>query len=140
MPGGGRRSALQALKQPHVRLDALRQSQAVELEFPVGRLDLATLETSVKYEGYLRRQEVEVARRNRDEDRGIPQSFPYQSVPGLSREVMERLGQVRPATLGQALRVPGVTPAAIAVIAIYLRKFTAPRHTGDLKQQAESHN
>jgi tRNA uridine 5-carboxymethylaminomethyl modification enzyme len=88
------------------------------------RIDLASVETAVKYEGYLRRQEREVGRAKREESRTIPESFQFSSVPGLSNEVVARLSQVRPTTLGQALRIPGLTPAAVAVIAAHLSRST----------------
>jgi tRNA uridine 5-carboxymethylaminomethyl modification enzyme len=72
----------------------------------------------------LKRQEAEIERAKRDERRRIPARFPFDRVPGLSREIVQRLSQVRPDTLGQALRVPGVTPAAIAVIAAYVGRFS----------------
>ena len=78
------------------------------------------METTVKYAGYLRRQEAEVERARRDERRRIPPDFPFHRVPGLSREVVQRLSQVRPDTLGQALRIPGMTPAAVAVLSSYV--------------------
>ncbi len=83
-------------------------------------LDATSVETTVKYAGYLRRQESEIERARKDERRRIPSNFPFERVPGLSREVVQRLSQVRPDTLGQALRIPGVTPAAVAVLAAYV--------------------
>ena len=74
----------------------------------------------MKYEGYLRREAALVARARREERRRIPEGFAFAGVPGLSREVVERLTEVRPQTLGQALRVPGVTPAAVAVVSAYV--------------------
>jgi len=85
-------------------------------------LDVATVETSLKYEGYLRRQEADIAKRSREENRRIPREFHYAKVPGLSAEVIQRLSQIQPETLGQALRVPGVTPAAMAVLSSYLSR------------------
>jgi tRNA uridine 5-carboxymethylaminomethyl modification enzyme len=70
-----------------------------------------------KYAGYLKRHDAQVARTRADEARPIPQDFVYAGVPGLSREVVERLSSVRPGTIGQASRVPGVTPAAVAIVA-----------------------
>ena len=84
---------------------------------------MASVETSVKYAGYLRRQEAEVARARKDERRRIPSGFPFHRVPGLSREAVQRLSQVRPDTLGQALRIPGLTPAAVAVLASYIGRL-----------------
>ena len=85
--------------------------------------DLSSLEGTVRYDGYLRRQAAELARAERDERRAIPAGFAFSRVPGLSREVVERLSHVQPVTLGQALRVPGVTPAAVAVIAVYVKRL-----------------
>jgi tRNA uridine 5-carboxymethylaminomethyl modification enzyme len=86
-------------------------------------LDLASAETAIKYAGYLRRQEAEIVRARKAERRKIPQNFPFQRVPGLSREVVQRLSQIQPDTLGQALRIPGVTPAAVAVLAAYVGRI-----------------
>ena len=86
-------------------------------------VEMSSVETVVKYEGYLRRQEATVGRRERDERRRIPAGFPFAAVPGLSREVVERLSAVVPETLGQAGRVPGVTPAAVAVLGAYVRRW-----------------
>jgi tRNA uridine 5-carboxymethylaminomethyl modification enzyme len=82
--------------------------------------DVSSVETEFKYEGYVRRQLASVERQQRQEGRAIPDHFRFLGVPGLSREMVERLTEVRPSTLGQASRVPGVTPAAVAVIAAYL--------------------
>ena len=68
-------------------------------------------------EGYLRRQELAVDRQRRQEGRAIPEDFVFAGIPGLSREMVERLSHIRPATLGHAARIPGVTPAAVALIA-----------------------
>jgi tRNA uridine 5-carboxymethylaminomethyl modification enzyme len=116
---GSRVSAESWLRQPQTKLAAL-PSDEFELALPLSRLDIPSVETTLKYEGYLRRQELEVARRLRDESRPIPSNFGYAAVPGLSTEIVQRLAQIRPETLGQAMRVPGVTPAAIAVLGIYI--------------------
>ena len=122
---GGRVSAFQALRRPETRLAALvaRGDVRIEARPGTGALDLVSVETEIKYEGYLRRQRAEVERGRREEGRPIPIDFRFEAVPGLSREIVERLTQVRPATLGQALRVPGVTPAAVAVIAAYVSRW-----------------
>ena len=88
-------------------------------------MDIASAETTVKYAGYLRRQESEIERSRKDERRRIPADFPFDRVPGLSREVVQRLTQVRPDTLGQALRIPGVTPAAVAVLGAFVGRLRA---------------
>jgi tRNA uridine 5-carboxymethylaminomethyl modification enzyme len=82
---------------------------------------LTTLETEIKYAGYLEQQERQVARIRSSHEMEIPEDFRYAGLPGLSREVCEKLERVRPANLGQATRIPGVTPAAIAVLEIHLR-------------------
>jgi tRNA uridine 5-carboxymethylaminomethyl modification enzyme len=83
------------------------------------------VETIVKYSGYLRRQESDVARSLRDEGRRIPAGFPFHRVPGLSTEAVQRLTQIRPDTLGQALRIPGMTPAAVAVLGSYVGRLSS---------------
>ena len=83
---------------------------------------LEQLEISVKYAGYIERQLDQVERFRRIEDVVIPPDFKYIDVSGLSREVQEKLDLGRPYTLGQASRIPGVTPAAIAVLSILLRR------------------
>lgn len=80
------------------------------------------LEVGVKYAGYIARQEDEVLRERRYEDLLIPVDFAYTAVSGLSREVEQKLTRSRPATLGQAGRISGVTPAAIALLLVHLRR------------------
>lgn len=86
-------------------------------------LDVASVETAVKYAGYLKREEAEVERFRKEERRRIPRGFPFERVPGLSREVIQRLSQIQPDTLGHALRIPGVTPAAVAVLSAYVGRL-----------------
>ncbi len=88
-------------------------------------LDEATLLAERKYEGYLRREAVRLARVRSQDAKPIPVWFEYEGIPGLSREVVERLTSVRPATIGQAARVPGVTPAAVAVVAARVSRPTS---------------
>jgi len=83
---------------------------------------LGELETEIKYAGYIRRQLEQVDRFHRLEDLAIPVGFNYQEVSSLSTEVREKLKLVAPRTLGQARRIPGVTPAAIAILAVLLRR------------------
>jgi tRNA uridine 5-carboxymethylaminomethyl modification enzyme len=128
---GIRVRADRALRNPHVTLDALRNSgQLSELQIDAvdSTVDLASLETEVKYEGYLRRQSQSVERQRRQEGRSIPGDFAFDGIPGLSREMVHRLNEVRPSTLGQALRIPGVTPAAVAVVSAYLNRPREARH------------
>jgi tRNA uridine 5-carboxymethylaminomethyl modification enzyme len=119
---GERIPAVRALKRPEVRLEALADAGQILLETTdtTRELDLASAETEFRYEGYLRRQMASVDRLRRQEGRAIPDRFPFERIPGLSREMVDRLSDVRPATLAQAARIPGVTPAAVAVVAAYL--------------------
>jgi tRNA uridine 5-carboxymethylaminomethyl modification enzyme len=86
-------------------------------------LDVASLETTIKYAGYLKQEASRAERMRKEERRRIPDGFPFARVPGLSREVVHRLTQVRPETLGQASRIPGVTPAAVAVLGVFLGRL-----------------
>jgi tRNA uridine 5-carboxymethylaminomethyl modification enzyme len=124
-PSGDRVPAVQLLRQPEIRLAHLAASGQVSLDVSEASpdVDLMSAETVVKYAGYLRRQEVEIERARKDERRRIPPDFPFDRVPGLSREVIHRLTDVRPDTLGQALRIPGITPAAVAVLSSYVGRF-----------------
>jgi tRNA uridine 5-carboxymethylaminomethyl modification enzyme len=127
---GGRVPASQLLRHPEVRLAQLIADDrlpAFELDPLDAALDITSAETTVKYAGYLRRQESEIERGRKDERRRVPADFPFERVPGLSREVVQRLTQVRPDTLGQALRIPGVTAAAVAVLGVFLGRLSASR-------------
>jgi len=88
-------------------------------EEPVRGL-VSTVETEAKYSGYIAQQERQIERMKDAERRPIPVGFGFGGIPGLSREVQDKLERVRPETLGQAARIPGVTPAAIAILDVYL--------------------
>ena len=84
------------------------------------RNEMKTVETEIKYAGYLEQQRKSMAKLKRDEARAIPAEFDYAACSGLSREMVEKLGKVRPKTLGQASRIQGVTPAAVALVNCYI--------------------
>jgi len=110
----------QMLKRPEFRIRELGPWILQALgEEPV-RGVLATVETEIKYNGYIGQQERQMERLKDSERRAIPSAFVFAGIPGLSREVRDKLEKVRPATLGQASRIPGVTPAAIAILDVYL--------------------
>ncbi|MCC6857757.1 MAG: tRNA uridine-5-carboxymethylaminomethyl(34) synthesis enzyme MnmG [Bryobacterales bacterium] len=110
----------QWLKRPEASLAEINSWVREQLgEEPV-RGVLETIQTEIKYAGYIAQQERQIERLKDAERRPIPVSFRYHCVPGLSREVREKLERVRPVTLGQAARIPGVTPAAVAVLDVYL--------------------
>jgi tRNA uridine 5-carboxymethylaminomethyl modification enzyme len=129
---GDRVSAAHALRTPSVRLETLRQNGDVALATDESstELDVASLETTVKYAGYLKQETARAERLRREGRRRIPADFPFVRVPGLSREVVQRLTQVHPETLGQASRIPGITPAAVAVLASYLGRLTSDADSG----------
>src|SRR5215469_8346075 len=108
------------LKRPESRIaEILPWIKKILGEEPVAGA-LSTVETEIKYSGYIGQQERQVERLRESERRRIPPGFVYEEIPGLSREVRQKLERVRPETLGQAARIPGVTPAAIAVLDVYL--------------------
>jgi tRNA uridine 5-carboxymethylaminomethyl modification enzyme len=123
---GDRVSAAQLLKQPAVRLEHLLADGQVALavDDETRDIDLSSVETTIKYDGYLKQEQARADRARREERRRIPGDFPFARVPGLSREVVHRLSQVRPETLGQASRIPGVTPAAVAVLGVFLGRLS----------------
>ncbi len=84
------------------------------------RNELKSVETEIKYEGYLSQQQRAIDRLKKAEQRAIPEWFDYQSVSGLSREMQEKLLKIRPRTIGHASRIPGVTPAAVSLVNVYI--------------------
>jgi tRNA uridine 5-carboxymethylaminomethyl modification enzyme len=84
------------------------------------RNELKSVETEIKYEGYLRQQLRAMEQMKKSEQRSIPDWFNYRSVSGLSREMQEKLSHVQPRTLAQASRIPGVTPAAVSLVNVYI--------------------
>jgi len=84
------------------------------------RNELKSVETEIKYEGYMQQQQRAIDRLKKAEQRTIPDWFDYQSVSGLSREMQEKLVKIRPRTIGHASRIPGVTPAAVSLVNVYI--------------------
>jgi len=94
-------------------------SSVVKLSSEV-RNELKSVETEIKYEGYLLQQQRAMERLKKSEQHSIPEWFDYRSVSGLSREMQEKLIKLRPRTIGQASRIPGVTPAAVSLVNVYI--------------------
>ncbi|MGN6512782.1 MAG: tRNA uridine-5-carboxymethylaminomethyl(34) synthesis enzyme MnmG [Lysobacteraceae bacterium] len=114
-------SARDLLKRPELDYAALMRVPA--LGPGVGDAAVAEqVETGVKYSGYLERQREEIARARRHEDTRIPAGFDYARVRGLSAEVLQKLERARPDTVGQAQRIPGMTPAAISLLLVHLAR------------------
>jgi tRNA uridine 5-carboxymethylaminomethyl modification enzyme len=118
--GGERMPASRALRQPGVDVAGLQERGQLALDIQDPLIDVPSLETRYRYEGYLRRQQEAVERLRRQESRAIPRDFEFAGIPGLSREAIERLSAVRPETIGQALRIPGMTASAVAVVAAHV--------------------
>jgi tRNA uridine 5-carboxymethylaminomethyl modification enzyme len=115
---GSTRSTL--LKRPESSIYDLNEWVLEKLGEQPDRGCLMTVETEIKYEGYMDQQRRQLERLNGSIGRVIPADFVFLGVPGISREVGEKLTRVQPATLGQAARIPGVTAAAISIIDVYL--------------------
>ena len=115
-------SAWDALRRPDVRLSELAASGTVQLEpAPDGQtFEVASLDATARFEGYIARAAADIRKAAHAERRPIPPTFMFAGLPGLSREMIDRLSTIRPETLGQAGRIPGVTPAAVAIIAAAL--------------------
>lgn len=108
------------LRRPEAKISDLETWIAARLgTLPVNGV-LTTIETESKYAGYIMQQNRQIKQMESAEARPIPEQFVYGGIPGLSNEVRQKLDRVRPTTLGQAGRIPGVTPAAVAVLDVYL--------------------
>jgi tRNA uridine 5-carboxymethylaminomethyl modification enzyme len=111
------------LKRPHVTYAQLAAFDSDLAAAPAAVA--ARVEYDIKYEGFITRQKKEVEKFRHLENIRIPPELDLAAVPGISHEVREKLKRVRPETLGQANRISGMTPAAISVLMIYLRKYFA---------------
>ena len=117
-------SVLELLKRPDFGYEeALLVAGAPPEPFPPRARE--QLEVGVKYEGYIAREGLEIARRARHEELSLPQDIDYAAVRGLSTEARQRLMRQRPATLGQAARLPGMTPAAVSLLLVHLKRLRA---------------
>ena len=122
---GERMTVSRALLKPDTHLERLLADHGIPFETGETKaVDVASVETTVKYAGYLKQEASRAARARKEERRRIPDGIAFSAVPGLSREAAQRLVQVRPETLGQAARIPGVTPAAVVVLGAYLERLS----------------
>ncbi|MDX1802625.1 MAG: tRNA uridine-5-carboxymethylaminomethyl(34) synthesis enzyme MnmG [Alcanivorax sp.] len=113
-------SLMDLLKRPELSYASLADAVAIE-DCPAAEV-IEQMEILAKYAGYIDRQSDEIEKLRAAETTALPADFDYGQVKGLSNEVKQKLGEVRPETLGQAGRIPGVTPAAISLLMIYLKK------------------
>jgi tRNA uridine 5-carboxymethylaminomethyl modification enzyme len=102
------------------RLEGSEGAKRVRLDGK-SRNELKSVETEIKYSGYLDQQKKSIEKLKKAEQRTIPEWFDYKAVSGLSREMQEKLTRVRPSTIGQASRIPGVTPAALTLVNVYIQ-------------------
>lgn len=117
-------SLLELLRRPEVGIDQVVALMPMAAE-TVGQSVREQVEIQVKYQGYIDRQQVEIERLQRYEHWRLPDEMDYANVVGLSNEVREKLRAQRPETVGQASRIPGVTPAAVSLLLVHLKKKTA---------------
>lgn len=108
----------------YATIDAALRASGERSETPPAAVT-EQVETTIKYQGYIDRQQTEIERLRRQENTPIPADFDYSQIAGLSNELRQKLGQHRPDTVGRAARIPGVTPAAIALLLVYLKKHQA---------------
>ncbi|MGC8784981.1 MAG: tRNA uridine-5-carboxymethylaminomethyl(34) synthesis enzyme MnmG [Armatimonadota bacterium] len=118
-PVDGPTSLYELLRRPEVTYETLLQ--LVPVDKPVAREVAEQIELAAKYEGFLRRQQQQVAEHQRLEGLLIPEDTDYTAIRGLSHEGREKLSRVRPRSIGQASRIPGVRPSDIAALLIYLK-------------------
>lgn len=111
------------LRRPQTTIEVLLPLDETLASLPIPVLD--QVEIAVKYEGYIKRQQEEIERAARQEETRIPEGFDFRSVVGLSNEVRDKLERIRPASLGQAARISGVTPASISILSVALRRRAA---------------
>jgi tRNA uridine 5-carboxymethylaminomethyl modification enzyme len=116
------------LRRPEIHIEDLIGEGVLQIEAH-RREDVISLETAIKYEGYLKQQEREVEKLRKAESKRLPTGFDYASMPGLSREVVEKLTRIRPQSIAQASRIPGITPAAISILLFHLEMGHGPSHS-----------
>ena len=113
------------LKRPEVEINKLSELISDLKEFPNDIL--SEIETEIKYSGYIEKQLREVEKFKKFESMKLPEDLNYYEIPGLSNEMKEKFSKIRPTSIGQALRIPGVTPAAISAIQVYLKKHSSSK-------------
>jgi len=113
--------ALDLLKRADLSYLQMVTTGCISSAFAIDREVYEQIEIQIKYQGYVERQLLEIARQKRHEETKIPENFDYNLIKGLSTEVRQKLNHYRPLTIGQASRISGVTPAAISILLVYLR-------------------
>jgi len=116
-------SLAELLRRPEISYSDLKLFDKGSVEVPLEAAE--QIEIQIKYEGYIKHQEQEIEKFRKLENRKIPEGINYQGIIGLSNEVREKLSKIRPGSLGQASRISGVTPAAIAILMVHLKRMGA---------------
>ncbi|MEX2130193.1 MAG: hypothetical protein WD772_01800, partial [Pseudohongiellaceae bacterium] len=114
------------LARPRVTFKSLAEALAttgnvIDVDENVGQ----QVEIQIKYQGYINRQQEEIEKQKCQENTAIPEDFDYKPIPGLSNELKQKLLAQRPENIGRAARIPGMTPAAISLLLVYLKKHQA---------------
>ena len=112
-------SLLEIMKRPEIKGMALLEAAGLKM---ISSSVAEQIEIDCKYEGYISRQEKEVEKNKSHSDQPIPSDFCFDSIPGLSNEAKQKLALIKPKNLGQAGRIPGMTPAAVSLLMVYLKK------------------
>jgi len=112
-------SLLEIMKRPEIKGMALLEAAGLKM---ISSSVAEQIEIDCKYEGYISRQEKEVEKNKSHSDQPIPPDFCFDSIPGLSNEAKQKLALIKPKNLGQAGRIPGMTPAAVSLLMVYLKK------------------
>ncbi|HEY1251716.1 MAG TPA: tRNA uridine-5-carboxymethylaminomethyl(34) synthesis enzyme MnmG [Thermoanaerobaculia bacterium] len=123
-------SLYKLLQRRDLEADRVLTAFAPEVFAALSREEIGALLSRVRYDGYIRRELERIERLRPFESRTIPAGFAYAEIPGLSREVVEKCARRRPATVGEAARIPGVTPAAVAIISAHVAKGTGAASSG----------
>ena len=111
------------LRRPEINIDHITEiTSAMDPKHHVASVISEQIEIQIKYDGYISRQQDEIERLKRNEDTKLPLDFDYETISGLSNEIKQKLFDVRPETIAQASRIPGMTPAAVSLILVFLKK------------------
>src|SRR5207237_3965460 len=116
---------IELLRRPEMHMADLIAAGLIETE-TLRREDIVSLETHIKYEGYLKQQQREVEKLRKAESKRLPPDLDFEKMPGLSREIVEKLSRIRPQSIAQASRIPGITPAAISILLFHLEMRKNP--------------
>jgi tRNA uridine 5-carboxymethylaminomethyl modification enzyme len=119
--GQGKIAISQALKRTDHKIEQFRSSFPREIRDNLSSEEIRSVETEIKYQGYLKQQSLEIEQMKQAGSKVIPHDLDYTGIAGLSLEIVEKLSHIKPSTIGQASRIPGITPAALSIIHLQLK-------------------